>query len=167
VRFRVGVYKYPFLLIALAIALPVSGAAGLEPGSLPNPRLTPGDVLAVGVPAVCTTGYSKSVRDVPASVKRLVYGKYGWESKPGICCEVDHLIPLALGGSNQVENLWPEPYNIKWNAHVKDALETYLHRRVCSGQLSLREAQSAIARNWIDAYIRYYGDDAGRRKKVR
>lgn len=164
---RVAVYRYPALIIALAMAIPGSGGVGLEPGSLPDPRLTPGDVLAVGVRAVCVAGYSRSARSVSAKVKRLVYMKYGREPRTGVCCEVDHLIPLELGGSNRVENLWPEPYNIKWNAHVKDALEANLHRRVCSGQMSLREAQLEIARNWIDSYIRYYGDDSARRRKTR
>lgn len=43
-------------------------------------------------------------------------------------CEVDHLISLELGGANAIENLWPQPFDGKWNAHVKDRLELRLHK---------------------------------------
>ena len=76
-------------------------------------------------------------------------------AKKGVCCEVDHLISLELGGSNRLRNLWPEPYNIVWNAHVKDRLENRLHQMVCAGELDLTTAQQAIASDWIAAYKRY------------
>ncbi len=64
------------------------------------------------------------------------------------------LIALELGGSNRVTNLWPEPYEITWNAHVKDRLENRLHELVCAGRLDLATAQRAIATDWIEAYKR-------------
>jgi hypothetical protein len=70
--------------------------------------------------------------------------------------EVDHLIPLELGGSNSIKNLWPESHRTaSWNAQVKDRLESKLHELVCSGQLDLKTAQQAIASNWIEAYKLY------------
>jgi hypothetical protein len=51
----------------------------------------------------------------------------------------------------------PEPYDIEWNARVKDRLENHLHAMVCSGETDLRAAQKAIASNWIAAYRRYVG----------
>ena len=67
--------------------------------------------------------------------------------------EIDHLIPLELGGSNSVKNLWPESYRTsRWNARVKDRLEDKLHELVCNGQLDLKTAQQVIAANWIEAY---------------
>lgn len=86
--------------------------------------------------------------------------------KKGICCEVDHLIPLELGGSNRETNLWPELYDIEWNAHVKDRIESRLHKLVCSGAVDLETAQKAIAADWIAAYRKYEaeGNPAGRRR---
>jgi hypothetical protein len=70
--------------------------------------------------------------------------------------EVDHLISLELGGSNDIKNLWPESYRTEpWNAHVKDKLEDRLHDLVCAGRISLAEAQRAIATDWIAAYRRF------------
>jgi hypothetical protein len=61
--------------------------------------------------------------------------------------EVDHLVPLELGGSNSVRNLWPERYFRR-----KDRLENRLHDERCAGDRSLRSAQRAIARNWLASY---------------
>jgi hypothetical protein len=94
---------------------------------------------------------------VPAAVKRQVYAAYRRSRRKGICCEVDHLISLELGGSNRLSNLLPEPYDITWNAHVKDRLENRLHELVWTGQLDLATAQRAIATDWIAAYKRYEG----------
>ena len=68
---------------------------------------------------------------------------------------MDHLISLELADSNRLRNLWPEPYDIVWNAHVKDRLENRLHQMVCAGQLDLTIAQQAIAGDWIAGYKRY------------
>jgi hypothetical protein len=127
-------------------------------GALPNSSLTPGDVLTTDVKTICTPGYTQTVRDVPSSLKRAVYNEYGIAShKPGEF-EVDHLISLELGGSNSIRNLWPESYITKpLNAHVKDEIENKLHELVCSGQLSIQDAQRMIATNWTAAYTRYIG----------
>ena len=73
----------------------------------PNAKLTPGDTFDVTAQDVCVPGYAKKVRAVPAWLKRQAYAEYGiTQSKTGDY-EVDHLIPLSLGGSNSIRNLWP------------------------------------------------------------
>ena len=47
--------------------------------------------------------------------------------------ELDHLIPLELGGGNAATNLWPEAHHGVGSASVKDQLENHLHVLVCSG----------------------------------
>ncbi|HEY0791404.1 MAG TPA: HNH endonuclease signature motif containing protein [Chthoniobacterales bacterium] len=136
-----------------------SVASGQQPTPLsPDPQLTPGDAFDVGVADLCIPGYTKSVRNVPAELKRQVYAEYGVTS-PGVgSYEVDHVIPLKLGGSNSIKNLWPESkLTSPWNAFVKDRLENRLHELVCSGRLDLKTAQRVIASNWIGAYKRYVG----------
>jgi hypothetical protein len=69
--------------------------------------------------------------------------------------ELDHLIPLELGGDNTIENLWPEPALPKPGFHQKDLVENDLHRRFCAGQLTLDQAQAIIVTNWKDYYQRH------------
>jgi hypothetical protein len=121
-----------------------------------DPKLTPGDTFDVTAQDLCVPGYAKKVRNVPAEMKREVYHEYGITSHGSGEYEIDHLIPLELGGSNSIKNLWPESYRTSpWNARVKDRLEVKLHSLVCYGQLDLKTAQQAIASNWIEAYEKY------------
>ena len=121
---------------------------------MPDPKLTPGDVADVTKDDICVPGYTKKVRHVPKSVSRRVYEMYGRSKEPGICCEVDHLISLELGGSNDIKNLWPEPYEPRPGAYEKDKVENYLHRQVCAGNIELADAQKQIVTDWYSIYQR-------------
>jgi len=124
---------------------------------LQDARRTPGDVIeGITKDDVCTPGYSKKVRNVPKHLKDQVYEEYGRERQEGVCCEVDHLISLELGGSNDIKNLWPEPYEPRPGAYEKDKVEDYLHRQVCQGNISLEEAQKQIATDWYEVYQRIH-----------
>ena len=115
-------------------------------GQLPDPACTPGAIFAgATVSEICTPGYSRSVRNVPESLKRSVYAEYGIASHVPGSYEVDHLIPLELGGSNSPANLWPE---ISPGYRAKDRVENHLHDAVCAGAVRLRTAQRQIARDW-------------------
>jgi hypothetical protein len=72
-------------------------------GDLPDPTFTPGDAdSSLTKEAICSPGTSKSRRYVRAELKRKVYALYGMTPDGDPCpCEVDHLIPLALGGDEQ------------------------------------------------------------------
>jgi hypothetical protein len=143
-------------VIALLLFLAPVVLAQQPPSIVPDPKLTPGDAFEVTVQDLCVPGYTKKVRNVPAEMKREVYEEYGVTSHEPGDYEVDHLIPLELGGSNSIKNLWPESHRTSpWNAQVKDRLEGKLHKLVCAGQLDLKTAQQAIAANWIEAYQFY------------
>lgn len=134
------------------------GALNAHPPVLPNASLTPGDTLPVTAQDICVSGYSRRVRNVPEAVKHQAYDSYGIAQRARGEFEVDHLISLELGGSNSIRNLWPQSYmSHPWNAHVKDVLENRLHEAVCSGRISLHDAQRAIAGNWVAAYRHYVG----------
>jgi len=124
-------------------------------GMLPDPKLTPGDIfVGISTSAICTRGYTNTVRNVPESLKRRVYAEYGikWYTGIGRDYEVDHLISLELGGSNDMKNLWPEAYKPRPGAREKDQVENELHREVCSGEITIKEAQYIISNNWIRFY---------------
>jgi hypothetical protein len=148
-------YVVSAMLLITSCAAPPSRHAQHE--GLPDRALTPGDVMDVTAAEICAPGYTKTIRNVPSALKRQVYAAYHEEPQTGVCCEIDHLIPLELGGSNATRNLWPQRYDRQWNAHDKDRLEGRLHRLVCSGKLDLKSAQSAIATDWITAYREYVG----------
>ena len=98
----------------------------------------------------------KPVRDVTETIKTHVFKEYGVDKNVGGPYEIDHLISLEIGGSNDIENLWPQSYTSSpYNAHMKDALEDHLHSMVCSGQITLIEAQKEISTDWIGAYKKY------------
>jgi hypothetical protein len=124
---------------------------------LPDPRLTPGSVSRnITIVDICTVGYSRHARSVSLATKRRVYAEYGMPHWVTGEHELDHLIPLELGGSNGIRNLWPEPNGTYWNAKAKDALEDKLHTMVCRGDVPLAEAQRMIATDWISAYKRVF-----------
>jgi hypothetical protein len=76
------------------------------------------------------------------------------------CHEVDYLITPALGGGDDLRNLWPHSYSATiWNAAIRDARESHLRELVCGGNLDLAEAQREIAANWIVAYKKYFRTD--------
>lgn len=111
--------------------------------------LTPGDVATDDVRLICTPGHASAVR-MPLSewdrVAPQVFATYGVDFGRHRSYELDHLVPLELGGSNAPSNLWPEPLA---EAKRKDQIENQLHRRVCAGELDIHTAQQAM-RLWAD-----------------
>ncbi len=128
----------------------------------PRPTLTPGAVRTVKAADVCgaSVGEDKRALVIPASVKEQVFREYGMSAAKPQYFEVDFLITPELGGSNDIQNLWPEPYRAPvWNAHVKDQLEERLRDMVCKGEIDLSTAQHDIAADWIVAYKKYFHTD--------
>lgn len=147
------------ILVGLLVFASFSGAQQNKYPMFPDPLLTPGDVLTTDAEVVCVSGYASSVRDVSASLKRKVYLSYGIAKKIGEDFEVDHLISLQLGGSNDIKNLWPQSgTTIPLNYHIKDKLEGALHDLVCAGQITLEDAQRGIAQNWGTMYKQVLGN---------
>ncbi|MGH3427709.1 MAG: HNH endonuclease [Mycobacteriales bacterium] len=118
--------------------------------------LTPGQVRMTAKADICSTR-TPGLRKVTAKTKRAVFHAYGIDCsrlKCGQEYEVDHLISLEIGGSNDLSNLWPQPYDPP-GARQKDVLENKLHAMICSGQISPARAQKEIAEDWWRAYGRY------------
>lgn len=124
---------------------------------LPNKSLTPGAYASGSVKEICEAGYPERSRNVSQSTKKKVYERYNVDistCKGG--CKIDHLIPLSIGGSNDITNLWPHEYTQFWSVYKKTRLEVRLRREVCGGTLPLREARECIASNWTLCYNRWY-----------
>lgn len=122
----------------------------------PNPVLTPGAAILEPPGALCRQS-SQGNREVDAALRRRVFEEYGITNASAKAYEVDYLITPALGGADDIRNLWPHSYsNTEWNAKVKDQLEDKLRDLVCQGKLELPRAQQEIAGNWIEAYKKYF-----------
>ena len=147
--------KFLILVIALVFG---------NPTSVPDSKLTPGvrdpHVTQKNVQqTICVSGYTKTVRNVSVATKKKVFALYGADWAQHADYEVDHLIPLELGGSNDVKNLWPEKYATTGiGAREKDVVENDLHRRVCAGEITLRRAQDIMTKNtWLQEYAKIRG----------
>jgi|SRR5579859_3569762 len=124
-------------------------------GGLPDSACTPGAIFPNATQQqICVSGYTRTVRNVPFSEKDQVYAEYGIFHHSSGQYEVDHLVPLELGGSNDISNLWPEAADPTPGYHQKDKVENYLHDQVCSGAVALQDAQKEIATNWLAVYNR-------------
>jgi hypothetical protein len=128
---------------------------------LPNPQITPGATDPAITPqnlhaTVCVKGYTAKVRPdkrVTNRLKREQIRQYRYGDPNPQHYEQDHLIPLGIGGHPQdPRNMWPQPREGAWGANEKNDLEFVAYKLVCSGRLSLAEAQNRIAHNWIEAY---------------
>jgi len=89
-----------------------------------NKDLTGGSVLTGDPDAAC--GHAKEHRGPMFSARRdEVLRRYGLPAGTHPDYEIDHLIPLCLGGSDDPSNLWPQPRRSieeTWNAEAKDRL---------------------------------------------
>ena len=86
--------------------------------TLPDSTCSPGAVLTTDTKIICKSGYTKTVRNVTEATKKKVFKEYGIPYSQRSNYEVDHIISLELGGSNDISNLYPESYTIKDNARI-------------------------------------------------
>lgn len=143
-------------LTYLALDLARHSTASPVMVTVPNPALTPGATVLLSDREVCGQTSVKN-KLVPVNLQHQVFAEYGIGAAEPEAYEVDYLITPALGGADDIRNLWPESRRAtEWNAHVKDALEDHLRDLVCNGQLDLATAQREIAGNWIEAYKKYF-----------
>jgi hypothetical protein len=134
-------------------------STGCTRGTLPDRQCSPGAYDGGLTKAViCSASFrTGTVRNVPESEKHAVEVEYGMAPKSyGRTIEIDHIVSLELGGSNDIANLFPEPGSGAANYHSKDRLENRLHDLVCGGRMTLRAAQRGIASNWIALYRRVF-----------
>jgi hypothetical protein len=110
-----------------------------------NPDVTQANLATT----ICRSGWTGTVRPPvgytePLKLQLMTsYGRAGGPAR----YELDHLIPLELGGAPRfVSNLWPE---VRSSANVKDMVENAANRAVCSGKMTLADAQQRIRTDWV------------------
>ena len=125
---------------------------------LPDPACTPGSLNASVnqdnlASTICHSGYTSTIRPPVSYTNKLKVQQiieYGYDDTNLKDYEEDHFISLELGGNpSDPNNLWPEPHA---SYNEKDKVENYLHDQICSGMMTLSEAQKEITTNWYDVY---------------
>jgi hypothetical protein len=76
--------------------------------------------------AHCRRNVTKKTRDFVASAYHINHDNFNKY-------EFDHLIPLAIGGSNNACNIWPQPLS---EAHVKDEIELKVYHLLKKGKIT-------------------------------
>jgi hypothetical protein len=108
---------------------------------------------------ICVSGYTKSVRPATSytnGVKLKLLRESGLDPDNASDYELDHIVPLALGGHpRKLGNLQLQPWDGENGAKRKDRLEVKLQCMVCTGQATLSDAQNDIYTNWQAAYHKY------------
>jgi hypothetical protein len=113
---------------------------------LPDPIVTPGDAQNVSLAEIKKLRSAPArLSNIPSDVKRKVFLSYGLRVDE-TNYQLDHLIPLSLGGSDAAKNLWPHSRKGSfWTVEKKLALEKRVYRLVCAGRLSLMAARREVA----------------------
>jgi hypothetical protein len=129
---------------------------------LPDPACTPGAVnptLTVDVlrNPEFRTGCVRS-HATTEEEKAITYEWYGIDHpahNSGVTqtCELDHLIPLELGGADTLDNIWPQcgPDGVilaERYFELKDTVENYLAKQMKEGRMDLGTVQKSIATDW-------------------
>jgi hypothetical protein len=129
---------------------------------LPDPSCTPGSINpTVTVEVLKRPDFRTSCLRNHVTSEQQKAGTYEWYDIPHPThntgqtqvCELDHLIPLELGGADTLENIWPQcgPDNVVLRERFfkqKDIVENYLATQVEKCSMDLSEAQRGIATDW-------------------
>jgi hypothetical protein len=134
--------------------------------------LTPGAIETSDLRLICQTGYSGTVRKQTTKIKKEVFKRYGINWRDHSMYEDDHLIPLSLGGSNDITNRFPQFYCPKvddkgkkvsgvtcFGAREKDVVENWSRHYVCNKEISSDEAKRRLdfirekmVKDWFQFY---------------
>ena len=110
---------------------------------LPNKNKTPGNVdPCVTIVWVCNH-FTDSSYPLFKNIK-AAYRNYGIDINDKRY-SLNHLIPMNLGGTNEISNLWPM-MNIDF--YFKKKIEENIFHCVCYGFITLKEAQYILRTDW-------------------
>jgi hypothetical protein len=159
-KVRCGAMATTAKLFAVALLAGALAARAFAFETRPDPNITGGSVRLDGHDLNTTCGHAKEHRgSLRRALRDEILLRYGLAPGTHPDYEIDHLIPLCLGGSDDPSNLWAQPRRSiepTWNAEAKDRLERFMCEMVCNRQLDLATAQKAFGEDWIAAYRKYY-----------
>jgi hypothetical protein len=138
-----------FMAAAVMIGVPSFAAA-----QLPSSFQTPGAKGRANEAQVCAADFEASAKPIAKWQRDQALERYG-KRPEDFTGELDHLIPVSLGGTSDPDNLWPIPSNKEMGPEQKKALDLKLHEMVCAKTLTLKAAQDAIKKDWVKAYGQY------------
>lgn len=121
----------------------------------PDPKLTPGSVCKHANYYRYPERVAYCNRNVDRDEKKQVIRNYeqqlGYRIEPGQrgSFKIDHLIPLCAGGSNEMDNLWPQHKTIY---EITDPMEPLICEKMAAGRLKQAKAIELIhrAKNNLD-----------------
>ena len=131
------------------IAGALAAGALAAPASVILPTHTPGARYSVVTQTtlfktVCRVGWTATIRpseSYTSALKRRQLLLFQYADKNPSHYEEDHLVSLELGGApRSTRNLWPQPW--RQARRDDDGIEARLHRKLCDGTLTLRQAQA-------------------------
>ncbi len=141
--------------------------------ALPDPKVTPGAINTACVADLSQKQHivngieenicAKDFRTGPiratihnfAKMKRTACAAYGVKKCDG-SVEGDHFKPIEVCGCPDCQtNIWPQPLK---EARIKDhQVEDILPKLVCSGEMTLKQAQDCVATDWVKCAAKIKG----------
>ncbi len=137
------------VIFALVIGINAWGARMGDYPLNPDPRLTPGSYCEQANSRRYPQRIAYCERNVSKGIKWQVIHTYNRELNFRIergersQYKIDHLIPLCAGGSNRVDNLWPQHQSVYV---VTDPLEGLACEKMAAGRLHQRRAVELLMR---------------------
>jgi hypothetical protein len=149
-------WRPAFPLGSTVLLAPRTRRLGCTLGVEPDRRCSPGAYYSRATKAVlCSPGFHPStLQHVTAAATRTVNAEYGLTGSSRAALKIDHIVPLELGGSNNVANLYPQRPSAN---RLKKTLDSALRGRVCQGLISLAAARQQVAANWELLYTKLNG----------
>jgi hypothetical protein len=129
---------------------------------VPDPKCTPGAINpSLTLSVLKSTNFRTGCVRNDTTTEHDKAQTYDWYAVPhpadnqgeNQTCELDHLVPLYLGGADTLDNIWPQcgPDDVALDDRYfkeKDKVEYYLGQQVREGKMGLAEAQRGIATDW-------------------
>ena len=139
------------MLVCGCFAAAALAAPSIAMAQRPSTYKTPGATAKVKMEQLCAPDFAQSVKPASDWQRTQALERYGLRAD-GFSGELDHLVPVSLGGSNDPDNLWPFRASGTFTLEAKQALASKLQGLVCSGKLSLKDAQDAFRKDWTLSY---------------